>query len=150
MQFIFYMEDLHGLSPQSDIILDIEATLSTGLPGLKCREMENWSCKFSCDSEFFSFPRSGVGMPFGLLQQPATLVGIAGIEDIAQCCINPGAAILQFVFPHGFQQLQHFNRAHSLLLAEFFEKLLVLGRQVHEDYGFRYAGQETVVTSEAL
>ena len=79
--------------------------------------------------------------------------GIAGIEDIAQRYINPGAAILEFILPHGFQQMQHLDRAHPLLLAEFFEKLLVFWRQVHEDTDSDsedQAGQETVVTSEAL
>ena len=58
--------------------------------------------------------------------------GIVGTENITQCGIDTVAALLEFVLPYSFQQLQHFRGADSVLLAEFFEELLIVGRQVHK------------------
>ena len=58
--------------------------------------------------------------------------GIACVENILQRRMDTDAALFEFIFAHGLQQVQHFGGANSMLLAEFFEELLIVGRQVHK------------------
>ncbi len=53
--------------------------------------------------------------------------GIARVENISQRRMDTDAALFEFILAHGLQQAQHFGGANSMLLAEFFKELLIVG-----------------------
>ncbi|CRI66583.1 hypothetical protein THIOKS12960006 [Thiocapsa sp. KS1] len=65
------------------------------------------------------------------------------VQNLAQCVVNPGTAVLELVFAHGFQQLQHLAQAHPVLFAQLPQQLLIGIGQCHEGFSLfaiRFAG----------